>query len=455
MQLKNRMAHWDFKKYSDSLSWEFGVILSLFCLIGVFNKTFTYIGFHSIYIVEFTLAGLCVSLLIRESATVLKHYLIRKENLLFGLLFLLGLIHWGCSLSYGLAALRYGMIVFYFLLFGAGFQLAITREAQIRILLYAILTVSTFINAVKILVYQFSHAPLNAYEQFRVYHNEVDVLGAAFSVIIIMALFKKFHKILALICLGLNLILIFLSARRTAVLGLAICATVYFMSNYQKVNLKKLGMVALTVGGIGVILILAYYWWDPQHSTAYYDFLIQRLNILKENNSTWRMEAWKIAWDKFSGHPIRGIGFGKPIIDIPIRNVNTYDPHNSFLALLVRTGIGGGIVLVGLIIQSLALYLKEYHREVVAERKQLILILFLTLIFMIVFACFNVILENQYQGIYFYFSLSGIYIIRNIRFKGENSISPAKAKMGWITFTILAGSYFGLIAASLIIAPKN
>lgn len=450
MQMAMQSVQRVWESLNRKFSWEFGVVLCFFALIGVFNKEFTYIGFQNVYITEFVLGILCLSILFRQTMGEVGASFLKKDYLIFGLLAGLGLIHCWFSRDYGFSALRHGMIVFYFLFFLVTFQLAITRFDQLKTLLYAILFISTFINSLKIIYFKFNNVYLNQYEQFRVNHSEVDILGAAISIIILLVLYKKLAKGFSFTCLALNLALILFATKRTAVLGLSLCAIVYCILNYQKLNLKKTLYTVAIIGGIVAIILLISTLCYPQQSADYSQFLLQKLNVFKESNTTWRMQAWNVAWQKFASHPWWGIGFGKPIIDSPVNNVNTYDPHNSFLALITRTGIVGGVLLIVLLAQTITLYIKEYFRETQAERKDVILILFLMFLFMITFAFFNVALENQYQGIYFYFSLAGIYLIRNIKGLNQTAPHPAKTRISRVWFTVVT-----LVYLCLVMSPLN
>jgi O-antigen ligase len=69
----------------------------------------------------------------------------------------------------------------------------------------------------------------------------------------------------------------------------------------------------------------------------------------------WRLEKWKEGWALFLASPVLGQGFGRPVNTLKMERPVSDDefnlglPHNTFLVSLVRQGILGTSVLLGVV----------------------------------------------------------------------------------------------------------
>lgn len=400
------------KRINENVTFEFGVIFVLMSLIMIFNREFVHINFKSLYITEFSMLVVVVCYIFSYGLKNATLQFVKPYYIPFALLFLVGMYTLVRS-GHSFMAIRQSMIVFYFVLFLIVFQYSFRKLNSLHDIILVVVYLSTFVNAFKIIYFKFNNIYLNEDESFRVMHSEVDILGAVFSLLYLLVYFKKINKLQSILILLLNVSIIVFATKRTALLGLLLCVVVYVLLNFKIIHIRKILQYSFLLVLIIIGLVFLYNYFNPDTSKEYYDFMISKFHFSSEDNVTWRLLAWKVAFNKFLSSPLTGIGFGSLILDTPIRNVNTYDPHNSVLAFFTRTGILGGMVLLYLFVQTAILYLRNIKRESDTEIRKISILYLLLFIFSCTFIFFNVALENQYQGIFIFLSISGIYIIKN------------------------------------------
>lgn len=138
-------------------------------------------------------------------------------------------------------------------------------------------------------------------------------------------------------------------------------------------------------------------------------------------NMRWRLAFWRYMLHRSARHPVAGVGFGMPA-DFVWRGVH-YDarrdesdvndvtpPHNSFVNLIFRTGLLGGIpffVLLGIAITRLGRALRSASTP--EERRRLVSLAAIGA-FIVVVAGFNGVLEGPFMGI-FYWVVLGLLLL--------------------------------------------
>ncbi len=395
-------------------------ILVLFILAGLitFNKEFAYIGFNNIYVTEFVTVLCILNLAIKSivSKNLLDYKSWGKSLLInFWPLIILSLytcIRLTSDLDYGVQALRHSMIFLYIILFIILFPLTIKNEKQLFfIIIFIFIILSSVFNGSKIIIFKLLNYTFNYYEPERVNHIETDTICSSIALLGLLVYHRLFwikSKIGFLILIFLNVIILILTVKRSAVIGTIPAVILYLFIERKKIKIKNIFWI---IGALLVIAIIAIVVWQAiDHE--YTNYIFKRLSF-KEKNVSWRLQIWNMSWHKFLEKPIFGIGYGPQIIEYPVDGVDANDPHNSILAFLTRHGIFGFILFIYFIVQTYAHIFKEikinannsYHYN-----NALFICLFLTS--MIIFSFFNVMLENQYEGIFFYFALSAIYIVR-------------------------------------------
>jgi len=139
--------------------------------------------------------------------------------------------------------------------------------------------------------------------------------------------------------------------------------------------------------------------------------------ISQRKNSHWRIIVWTSALDEFFRQPFFGKGFGSyftapQLKDLSYDYSENIDPHNSYLHLLMRAGLIGFILfLLPHLIMLFRVFVVIRHGSV--SRWQLVKPWLLILTGLSAIAFFNVVLENSFGAIPYWFVFGIILIICN------------------------------------------
>jgi len=395
--------------------------------ILLFNRSFTHVNFRQIYLTELLLA---VGLLAVAIAFVVPPR--RREPLAsFGwweyapllLLAGIGVVTLALSWRQGLYAVRQSFIVLY-VAFVPFFIVAFDSADRLKRFLQACLIPVSAVIFAKIAFFLSGHQL--AEEPYRVAHDEVDVL---FSALALIGLFVFGHRFtgrarpLALLLLATNASVLIFTMKRSAYLGLLASAAVILA--LDRASLRRhwravlAAALALAVGGVLVALV------PKEREGPALQLVTQKLDVGHEDNSTWRLDAWRVAADRFLESPVLGRGYGKRILETALRNVNTADPHNSFLALLVYNGLLGLAALGWVVTSAWRSYLGTLRHSGDQELRLLALFGLGGLTFLLVYAFFNVALENQRLAVFFWLFIAGAFIVREKPRVAEAAAAPA------------------------------
>jgi O-antigen ligase len=138
-------------------------------------------------------------------------------------------------------------------------------------------------------------------------------------------------------------------------------------------------------------------------------------------NARWRIAYWRWVVEESAGAPAFGVGFGRPsnfhweghIYDHrtgePGRLFNVTPPHNSFLNLLYRTGLPGLLALAVLMFVAVRRLLPVTLRAH-DEDRAIAVFLLAALAAITAIACFAVVLEGPYMGMFFWAVLGLILV---------------------------------------------
>lgn len=441
---------------------EYCIVAFILAGLIAFNKAFAYIGIGSLYITE-SLTAICVLSLslkylfsIKGGLNDLKEM---SKSLLADFWPLLLITGYAVVLliqdvDYGFHALRHSLIFLYTVLFLLLFTMSIKTERQLFFLLFYLLIVfSSCFNGLKIIIYKLLNLTFNYYEPERVLHNETDTICASVALLGLLVYRKIFwskSRLLFITLILLNVTILVLTVKRSAAIGIVPSVLVYLFLTRKTYNIKQLLLATCILCLAILCIVAAWYLADADSFYKYTGYILHKLS-LTEKNANWRLEAWKVGWEKFKEAPLTGIGYGKKIIELPVANVDTSDPHNSFLAFLVRHGTVFFCVYITFIIKTYYLLFKEIRNSDSQSLHFLNAVMIcLGLTSLIVFAFFNVVLENQYEGIFFNFFLSGIYVIRTQRREknqvGQHAYAPY---LSYLTLITVAGFL------SIAFAPFN
>ena len=131
------------------------------------------------------------------------------------------------------------------------------------------------------------------------------------------------------------------------------------------------------------------------------------------NNVHWRWLVWKEALRQTASNPLLGIGFGPAFTANEVKEYGyvwapDLNPHNSFILVLLRTGMIGALLFVLLhfvVIKKVVAGMRRVDKEVAN--------LYLTILFsflgIVIAAMFNVVLESPFGAVPYWF-LFGLLI---------------------------------------------
>lgn len=400
------------------------LFLDNFFVIGIFfgillmGSKFTHIGFERLYIVEYAIILLNISLamkIFQHSSVRLHIYQLLKGDLIYlaGLL-ALGLTTLLICLDNGFLSMRQSLITLYASLVFI-YIYSFNSEKSLINSLYLLLIFFSFFNCIKIFTYLYlglTHED----EPYRVKHEETDAIFSAIALLGLLAYRKSLftsQKLLFIVLILLNLVVLFLTIKRTAFIGLFLGSAFIFYQEKIFQAISKRHLLITTVVFLAVSIATAILFREQIHNVT--QILLKKINVLSENNTVWRIQAWKIALDDISNSPIWGNGYGHRILKESLKGVDTMDPHNSYLAITAYNGLLG----LALLVASLVISFKKYCSLLIStnrpEERNAVLFFSAGFIFMVTYAFFNVTLEVQRLAIFYWFFVAGSFLLGRLR----------------------------------------
>ena len=393
-------------------------LLFLFLTLGVLigNRDFVQWGFQNLYLVE-TLTLLVGALMLAKTLAVPTIRAYVRDRWTPALLPVVAVLLIGAGelvrSDWTAYALRQSVINFY-AFFVLVFVYIFPRRDLFLRFLYTALVVGSLFIAAKLFWYTVNGIGYRE-ESFRVLHNEVDVIAIpiAFMALLVCraALWSVSRPMYIALFVATSFALI-APFKRTSFIALAICGLLYVLLMGRQLRWRT---VARFVGVLAVLPVLAWVTLavaKPDVLARLTDFIAHKLDIFHEGNASWRWLAWGVAWKKFLGAPLLGSGFGQQILDTRVWYVDTFDPHNSYLAFLVHNGLLGGAALLALLVVTGVQYRRLLAQTLTADDRALVVFFVLAWVFVLFFPLFNVMLENQYQSLFFWFFTAGPFILR-------------------------------------------
>jgi O-antigen ligase len=126
---------------------------------------------------------------------------------------------------------------------------------------------------------------------------------------------------------------------------------------------------------------------------------------LEETNAAWRAAFWLRVFFLWLSSPIAGVGFSHDFYDedpLHLVQADHYDPHNSYLAILARTGAVGLLLVVAASFFFLRLLIRLARRTNSEETSMLGTCLLSCFVAIGTFAAANVTLESPYFALFFW-----------------------------------------------------
>lgn len=225
-----------------------------------------------------------------------------------------------------------------------------------------------------------------------------------------LLLFKK-HVLLNVLLIGANLVALFLTGSRTALIAAIVAAFLIYIINAQDKHSKQRGFVFLIVS---VALLIFIY----NTLQKYFPVLMERFTAehVEESGGTGRVDVWKSFFvHLFPKYWFIGMGFDPSNLyyGIGALNPEAHGAHNILVDILSRSGVVGLILYAICIVRFFGVTLKNLRKS----RSQVfsIAIVLTTLI--------NGIGENVLTGRFLWFGIGLGYLLLNTANKENEKLS--------------------------------
>lgn len=428
-------------------------VIGIFFGIMLMGSKFTHVGFERLYIVEYALILLNAVLAIKviQDASIRRHIfqLASRELICLTGLLVVGITTLLICMDNGFLAMRQSLITLYASAVFIYIYSFNSEKSLLTFLCFLLIFFSIF-NCIKIFTYLYlglTHED----EPYRVKHEEVDAIFSAIALLALLSFRKTFFNNRRYLFIGLtllNLVVLFLTIKRTAFIGLFIgSAFIIYQDNIYKILRKKhLFIVAIAFFCLSVLSTL--FFREQIYNAS--QILVKKINVLSENNSVWRIEAWKIAVNDIVNSPIWGNGYGHRILKESLKGVDTMDPHNSYLAIAAYNGLLGLFLLVATLIVSAKKYLALLNSSTTPDQRNTVLFFAAGLIFMVIYAFFNVTLEVQRLAIFYWFFVAGSFLLARLRSTPSSVWATTSVKsMNLRGIFLFAGLFIYLVSLGL------
>jgi len=409
---------------------------SLYFLIGgllAFGKDFAYLGidtpFTRIYISEIFIAFNILAI----AADLLRGRLDPKIKYV---VWFLPLIFYGGVLAafgffeHGILAIRqYAMI--YYCITAFLFSYRFTKNDINKLLILSICCSAAHL-ILHILYHVYAQLP----------NANIGVLSPV-GFIIVIAGSLYYMGVRSLMSLSLNALLLLLACvyiytipRSSLFAAIAFVALLYvlllfFRGGHRVLKARKIILMSVIIAGIAGLSLLVVLLFSGQGASL--DSFLSEFTTTfspqlkydpgrpsEENfanrNVHWRIMVWEKAFNELSKNPLFGIGFGEKFISprprFPSYRFKNIDPHNSYINLLMRTGLVGFFLFAlphFLILRRVFTVLRrgsDSHWRTL--RPWLLIFAGIS-----VLALFNVVLENPFGAIPYWFVFGIMLIICN------------------------------------------
>jgi len=408
--------------YSKSMSR--GVLFFLVVGTAAFTRDFSKLRIGPLYITEICMALLLVNvgtLLAQKKAALLPANRLARQTVYMVIAYVIyGALRFGIDLASGAfgdlsPSLRNFAIVYYasFSVLGWVVIRGPDSRAVIRAILTAIVLVSTIASLWTVIKYILG-LPLwvddSEFDVTKVIAGHA-VVFAMLSLLVelnVLWLCKTAsggRRFISVIVLLLNILYIYLSGHRSALIacGIGIVTMIVSVKSPLRDRLRskvrwRWVICALLIVVVGSYILSSHL----QEFTLKYRTM---LDPLAEINAAWRAAYWLNVFALWRSAPITGVGFShdfyneEPLHVYPFEH---YDPHNSYLALLARTGVCGLLLVVATVFvfsRLMIQVLRHAGSDQIVFLASCLLSCFVTVG---TFASFNVTLESPYHAIFFW-----------------------------------------------------
>ncbi len=234
---------------------------------------------------------------------------------------------------------------------------------------------------------------------------------------------KKIWKILSTLLLIFNLVILFLTATRGAIVAFGISIFVFLLFLIFRKKTKKFLKILLLIFLLSTIVISIFLYTNRKEDWMQKaPLIIRRLVAITPTSNQSRLRSWNIGLKGFKERPVFGWGTGNYNV---VFNKH-YDPwyltkgeqatwfdqtHNQIIDLLALTGILGTLSYLVIFFVLFRLLRKRY----VNTANQRISILLLICMFLAYFIQNLFVFDTPASLIVFYFSLSLVYFLTSVQ----------------------------------------
>jgi O-antigen ligase len=401
-----------------------GVLFFLIAGTAAFTRDFSKLRIGPLYITEICMALLLVNvgtLLAHKKAALLPANRLARQTVYMVIAYIMyGALRFGIDLAssaFGdlLPSLRNFAIVYYasFSVLGWVVIQGPDSRAVIRNILTAIALVSTIASLWTVIKYMLG-LPLwvddTEFDVTKVIAGHA-VVFAMLSLLVelnVLWLYKTAsagRRFISVIVLLLNILYIYLSGHRSALIACGIGIITMILSVkfqlrdhlHSKVRWRWV-ICALLIAVVGSYILSSHL----QEFTLKYRTM---LDPLAEINAAWRAAYWLNVFTLWRSAPITGVGFSHDFYDeepFHVYPFEHYDPHNSYLALLARTGVCGLLLVLVTVFVFSRLMIQVLRHAGSYQIVFLASCLLSCFVTVGTFASFNVTLESPYHAIFFW-----------------------------------------------------
>jgi O-antigen ligase len=398
-----------------------GVLFLLVAGTAAFTRSFSKLSIGPVYITELCMAILAItlgSLVIRKKIILFPatrmarriFYLI-MGYLCFGTLRLVPDVISGGSGNL-IATIRNFAIVYYasFALIGWLVLQRHKAHTMVRSILWTIVILSTVTSLWPAMAY-FMGVPAVADEStidVSVVIQGHAVVFAMFSLLVVINLLRygavpkhPLARGLVLVLFLLNLVYIYLSGHRSALVGCIAGVAALVLASKKMMHARirwRWVILALAIASCTFYFLAGH--------LAEFALKFETLSSpLEEANAAWRAGFWLNVAFLWLSRPFVGVGFAHDFFNeepLHLAFVEHDDPHNSYLAILARSGVVGLFFIMASSLLFVILMVKLLRRS--SSRQTLLLAGCLLTCFVAIgtFAAANVTLESPYHAIFFW-----------------------------------------------------
>jgi O-antigen ligase len=398
-----------------------GVLFFLIVGTAGFTRDFSKLRIGPVYITELCMAVLLATvgtLLLQQKTDFLPRGRVARWCLYLVISYVVfGTVRLGIELLSGpsaglLAVLRNFAVVYYatFAVIGWLVFQGSSARSSVRYILAATVLASTIISLWTVVSYLLG---IDAASYDPTLDATVTIQGqaAAFAMLSILVAVNVIRSQLsvnggllragAIVILLLNIVYLYMSGHRSALVGCVAGAIMMLTGMRGKLRNRirwRWAVLAVVVGA------LEWYFLAPHLMDVNVKFHTMSAP-LEETNATWRVAFWLGVVFLWLSSPIFGVGFSHDFYDedpLHLVQADHYDPHNSYLAILARTGTVGFLFVLAASFLFLRLLIRLVRQTSSEETALLGTCLLSCFAAMGTFAAANVTLESPYFALFFW-----------------------------------------------------